>query len=737
MELLYFFKILYRKKWLILGCTLVAIITSFLLTMNQGKQYKSVAQLSTGFTMSEEMRLSDERFNSQQIDVKFSNVIENINSIKVLQLLSYDLMLHDLTDKKPFKVLNEKQKESSDYKNVNINQAVAVFKQKLAAMQMLDPSIPEEQKITNLSDLYGYSVDWLHDNLNVNRFERSDYIYITFTSENPELSAFVVNNLIAQFDRYYSQDKRARSDSSLIGLDSLVQQKKRIMDEKIAAKSNYMSSQGIVDVGMEGGSKLQQISNFESQLAEEKGNQQNLTFRVQQLTNLINDAHTKGVSNISGEKINTADNNEYVVLKKQYNDLYRDYIQKGSNDPEIKKRLDQLSESMRKLSLSTDADVSEVTGTNKSITVDELIQKKLDSEGLLRASIAKSTALQARINELYGGLTGMAAKGAGIDKLDKEIQIASAEYTSAKDKLNLVSNLSEGSSSFKQTLYGQPAITPEPSRRWLIVALAAVATFVLSSMVILLIEYFDQSIKTPSQFQRLTYLPLLGSVNFIKLNGDILGTVNHSNENDTNRENTFRELLRKLRFEIENSGKKIFLFTSTESGQGKTTLIQALAYSLSLGKKRVLIIDTNFCNNDLTKSFSAKPMLEKFSINGKPFEIKDINGLITKSVVDGVDMIGCSEGDYTPSEILPKNHLLNHLPEILKVYDFIFLEGAPLNNYTDTKELIHYSDAVVAVFSSESILSASDKESIKFLRQNKEKFLGAILNKVPEENLNL
>ncbi len=737
MELLYFFKILYRKKWLILGCTLVAFLTTFLLTMNQGKQYKSVAQLSTGFTMSEEMRLSDERFNSAQIDVKFSNVIENINSVKVLQLLSFKLMLHDLTEKKPFKILDEKQKESSDYKNVNREQAVVIYKEKLAAMQMLDPAIPEEEQLINLGNLYGYTVDWLHDNLNVDRLERSDYIYITFISENPELSAFVVNNVITQFDRYYSQDKRARSDSSLIGLDSLVQQKKRILDEIIAAKSKYMSSQGILDVGIEGSSKLQQISSFESQLAEEKGNQQNLAFRVQQLTNLINEANTKGIKSVANDKIISPDNNEYVSLKKQYNDLYREYVQKGSNDSAIKKRLDQLSESMRKLSLSTDVEVSEVTGTNKSITLDELIQRKLDSEGLLKASIAKSNALQSRLNELNGGLTGMAAKGAGIDRFDREIQIASSEYTSAKDKLNLVSNLSEGSSSFKQTLYGQPAITPEPSRRWLIVALAAVATFILSSMVIFLLEYFDQSIKTPSQFQRLTYLPLLGSVNFIKMNGDILGTVNHSNDNDTNRENTFRELLRKLRYEIENSGKKIVLFTSTESGQGKTTLIQALAYSLSLGKKSVLIIDTNFCNNDLSKSFSAKPMLEKFSVNGKPFDIEDIKELITKSEVEGVDMIGCGEGDYTPSEILPKNHLLNHLHELLKVYDFIFLEGAPLNDYTDTKELINYSEGVVAVFSSESSLSPSDKESIKFLRENKEKFIGAILNKVPEENLNL
>jgi Mrp family chromosome partitioning ATPase len=117
--------------------------------------------------------------------------------------------------------------------------------------------------------------------------------------------------------------------------------------------------------------------------------------------------------------------------------------------------------------------------------------------------------------------------------------------------------------------------------------------------------------------------------------------------------------------------------------------------------------------------------------------LEDIKPLITKTSVEGVDMIGCEGGNYTPREILPANHLLNYLNELTAVYDFIFLEGAPLNDYTDTKELIHYSDGIVAVFSSEASLSATDKESIRFFKQNEKKFLGAILNKVQVDDLDM
>jgi hypothetical protein len=163
------------------------------------------------------------------------------------------------------------------------------------------------------------------------------------------------------------------------------------------------------------------------------------------------------------------------------------------------------------------------------------------------------------------------------------------------------------------------------------------AALFLSVIVIIVIEYFDQSIKSPAQFNRQTQLPLIGAISYIdKFDGNILSKVN-SISKEEGRNNVFKELLRKLRYEIESSGKRIFLFTSTEPQQGKTTLIQALSYSLSLGKKKVLIIDTNFCNNDLTNILHATPSLEKFYVNGKPFNIEDVKALVTPTDVEGVE----------------------------------------------------------------------------------------------------
>ncbi|RYE55328.1 MAG: hypothetical protein EOP48_10465 [Sphingobacteriales bacterium] len=132
---------------------------------------------------------------------------------------------------------------------------------------------------------------------------------------------------------------------------------------------------------------------------------------------------------------------------------------------------------------------------------------------------------------------------------------------------------------------------------------------------------------------------------------------------------------------------------------------------------------------------AAQPTLEKFSGNGHLVDPDEIAALVTSTGIENVDIIGCHGGDYTPSEILPRNHLLNYLKDLLTVYDFIFMEGAPLNGFADTKELVKYADGVIAIFSATTEIKQTDIASIAFLKTLDKKFLGAILNKV--ENLNI
>src|SRR5437763_11760078 len=111
-------------------------------------------------------------------------------------------MLHDLGSADAFRGLTKKDQESPFYKSLNIEQAKQIYQSKLDNMTMLTSYKPDEKKLLELLNLYEYDYKSLIKKLTIYQLQHTDFLQIDFTSENPELSAFVVNNIYDQFLRY-------------------------------------------------------------------------------------------------------------------------------------------------------------------------------------------------------------------------------------------------------------------------------------------------------------------------------------------------------------------------------------------------------------------------------------------------------------------------------------------------------------------------------------------------------
>lgn len=727
MDFLYLLRTLMKRKWIIIFATIIGAGIAYLFTRDDKKNYRSVAQISTGFTVSDEIKVDKESFDFYEAETKFNNVITTAYSPGVISLLSYNLILHDLENSIPFRRLTEEQKKTDAFKRINKERAKEVFRDKLETMTMLTSFKEDERKLLEFLRLYKYDYNNIINTLSIYRVQRTDYLQIEYISENPELSAFIVNTEFQQFIRYYKNIRSTKSQESIDTLKSIMEKRKQELDIK-----NALLRGEPADINLENTSRLDLISNLEQTLTSEKTKLTQLYSSLQKVNQKLKDAG-------STPKI-SVENDELLTLRKAMNDAYAAYLNTGSTDKNLLNEYNlRKAEYQKKLSSVNPPE----KGSNADVT--KLIQDKNDLEIDIQASNVTINSIQSNINRLKGNVVQDASKGATAQTLMKEAEQANKEYLDAKQKYIDALDLSTSAvNNFKQVLVGQPAISPEPSKRKIIVAFAGMAAMVTTILVIILLVYLDSSIKTPVIFSKTVKLKLISMVNFMNLkNKPLAGIVTNAEgvytPTDKNRQNVFRESLRKLRYEIEHSGKKIFLFTSTKKGQGKTTLIQALSYSMSLSKKKILIIDTNFCNNDLTVQLNAEPALEKivpFERNNS-FLVEQVKQ-VSKDVGAGtVFIIGCEGGDYTPSEILPKENLLHRLHELTPEYDYIFLEGPPLNDYSDSKELSKFVDGVIAIFSANHIIKQIDKESIKFFHELDGKFCGAVLNMVDLKNVNV
>jgi Mrp family chromosome partitioning ATPase/capsular polysaccharide biosynthesis protein len=592
----------------------------------------------------------------------------------------------------------------------------------------------EENKAYELIKLYEYDNESLLDRLIVDREEGTDYLNILFRSENPEQSAYVVNTIGDEFIGFYNSISTKRTVESAGRLDTLAQAKKREIDDKNAKLQKYKASFLAPDIADRSKGALAILAEVTTRRSIEESKLNQLRGQLESInTQLSNLGSATPVSNSAG-----SNNAELLSLQNKNRELSVELSRKGGNDPEIQKQINDNQKRIQQIQPSSPGG----GGTDRNEIKkkrEDLLAQKINTENDIAAQMKTMTSLNNEANTY----SEMAKNGAGADvmvkSMESEIELDNKQYEMMLGKLQNANDVNVAPDiNFKQTLLGQPGVKPESTNRKVIIGLSAFGALIISALSIITLDFIDHSLRAPSIFNKNVHIPLLTVINKIDLKTKGLADYfNFSQEGWALQDNQFVENLRKLRYEIETSGRKVILFTSTQPGEGKTVIMEALAHSFSLSKKKVLLIDTNFSNNTLTQIFDAKPVLEQFSFDNERNAMEKFMSAVSMTKIPHVDIIGCKDGNYSPAEILPKNNLLDNLQQLARDYDYVLLEGAALNFHADSKELSKYADAIISVFSASTTIKEADKDSIKFLRSTHDKLLGAVLNKIDKDNIDL
>lgn len=726
------FRVLMRKIWLIISVPVIAMIVTLILTWNMPDRFKSTAQLSTGFTTNDQILITNDPNGIRDVNIKFNNLIETMRSEIILTLVSYRLIIHDLESDRPFRRLVGE--ESLQYTQEDLDLIIKICRAKLDSMDLLSSFDLDERKVIDFISAYEYSSWQLVKELQVVRIKDTDYVKIQFISENPRLSAFVVNTLSEECIRYDNRIKQSRSGQSASFFENLMNEKKRILDEKTQLLNSYKTSNNVVNYSLETTSRIGQISDYEFKRSEALSRIQGIRLSIVNIDKRLKELESDPSANVSNDKL--------LLLRSKIDELNKLYLDGGSKDENLRKTLSELRFDYQ-VEMDKLASIERLAGQPHAAQKLDLLDKRNQLELELEIANANLTSINSTLATLNNNVSGIASKEVTISFLTSEVENASKEYKEALDRFNTERNKSlVASSPLRVVVVGQPNGYPERSKRLIFIGFSGFASFFICIATIVALELLDLRLKNPDQFRKFVTLELAGTLNHINSKRINLEQLFKVQAKDRELD-AFKHFLRNLRFAIDSSNSKVFLVTSLKEAEGKSFIILCLAYSLSLVKKRVLIIDTNFKHNTLTQELLVvnsehKKLESGFYIRGligkgDPDEIPEddfVSSIISPTNHKGINVIGNSGGDKSPSEIFAGRDFERMLVKLRERYDYVFLEGAALNNYSDTKELIEYVDKVIPVFNASSVMRRIDYESLSYLKSLNGKLMGSILNGV-------
>ena len=186
----------------------------------------------------------------------------------------------------------------------------------------------------------------------------------------------------------------------------------------------------------------------------------------------------------------------------------------------------------------------------------------------------------------------------------------------------------------------------------------------------------------------------------------------------------YRSLRTSIKFSSADKLIKTIVVTSSLIGEGKSTVVGNLAYSLNQDGSRVLVIDCDLRKPSIHENFLLSNEKGLTDILVGKSDLKSV----TKKIEDSLFLITAGTIPTNPAEILGSKEMEDLIKELSINFDYIILDTPPILPVSDTLLLASKADATLIVVNARKTKEKMVKESYDRLVEVKANVIGTILN---------
>ncbi|TDB59798.1 exopolysaccharide transport family protein [Arundinibacter roseus] len=715
-ELMRYVKLLYRNKFVLILLPLVAMVVVYFLVKEMPGQFKSQVRIATGLVDKSAQVLDGNQSELEsEINRRFDTMIQMMLLKKMLDQVSYALMLHDLNafeNKQPTAAFQAKSEILQTMSTKDRREAIAVFKEKYKMRDELSQSTELERKLRWWLEQLEYDDVSLQKKLLIYRKNNSDYITSEFEAHSPIMSAFVLNTLNNEFITYYSTRIVENNNKAVEFLYDVMMQKQAALAESMNTLKNYKIQNRVLNLNEQARSLYGQLADFETRREVIQKDIQGYSAAIRSIDKKFNPADRRYLESA------VSDINQGIVGLKQNLKAANDAYVQSNFDPAMKTRVDSLKSQLdRQINAGSDTYAYSPLAVKSN-----LVTQKLGMETSLDIAVNSAGTIQKEIDRLNRKLDGLVPNEAKVQEYEANIDIASKEYIEALQRYN---EKRMGASFPMQLQIIEKAVpgTKQPSKKKILILVAGIATFSLSLLVFFVIYFIDKSLWDSTQLANATNLPVLGHLN------DVPGGLSPEKiwEPDPPQApmKLYHSLVRSIRYELlsqeESEASQIIVVSSLGNKEGKTSVVLGLAWAFAKVSKKVLIIDGNYNHPELSilgkgKDFSHLSIHEPAPVSSG----KDSNY---------IHIVGNRGGDISLLETESGEFLQKKFQFLRTQYDIILVEADAMNALNKAKEWFSFADHVLMVFESGRTIKNAHQPAISYLESLGDRFSGWVLNK--------
>jgi tyrosine-protein kinase Etk/Wzc len=423
-------------------------------------------------------------------------------------------------------------------------------------------------------------------------------------------------------------------------------------------------------------------------------------------------------------------------------DWLLDYIQSSKNMYNVvptnlgieEPALLQLIAEYNRLQLEREANLRTTTPNNPLILSLQGNLEKVRSDihqallNVRQAYLIASQNLQQQESQLRGRIKGLPGKTMDMLNISRRQKILEDLYSFLLQK-RLETSISSAST-ISNSKVVEPAIAsntpidPDKKRTYMFYLLLGI---VIPVAIIALIEFMQDKVRNRTDVEKYTQTPILGEIGHSNSPQTLVVTKNNRHFISEQ----FRIIRTNLQYVIAKKERPVIMVTSSFSSEGKSFISTNIAAVMALAGKKTVIMEFDIRK---PKIVSGLDMKRKMGITNYIIGRSSFEDLVVK--VDGVEnlyVIPCGPIPPNPAELLIDPLLDELMKEVVRQFDVVVMDTAPIGLVSDAMNLGRYADCTLYIVRQGHTFRKQLNIVEELYTQNKLPRLSLILNDVKAE----
>ena len=342
----------------------------------------------------------------------------------------------------------------------------------------------------------------------------------------------------------------------------------------------------------------------------------------------------------------------------------------------------------------------QITETENEIQILREALGGMDSARQIADTQAQITALEAKLADLQGIYSGLLAN-------------------TQSGAINSISVIEEA----------YKPVVPIGPNKMLIILLSATVGLSLAVVAAFVLEYIDDTVKSPEEVERLTLAPVIGYLSELDITD--VGALYAA---DNPRHPSVEEM-RTLRTNLEFAGVdqplKTILVTSTEMEVGKTSVAANLAIVMSQAEKSVILVDADLRRPNVYNFYGFQNKIGLTDVFRGETALEDV----TKKWSGGeVSVITAGDLPPNPSELLGSKKMSEIMATLGSTADIVIIDGPPFV-VADAPVLASKVDGVLLIIRLSHTRKPAISAMMEQISRSGAKVIGVALNRIPARSI--